>query len=148
MYRKEKEIIVTLISTILFLLFYSWYVHEKYITGNPNIIYDFKFWGKTILYLIIFSTIVQNIIHFIFARINKIITNEDIPSISDEMDKLIELKAIRLSYWVFKVGFTIAMVSLAAGIPLWVMFIIMVYSYFASEIFTDIIRIYFYRKGI
>lgn len=90
----------------------------------------------------------QIIIHIIFAIINKIVTNEDISSITDERDKLIELKAIRISHWIFIFGFLLSMGSQAVGMQPWVMFITLIFSGFIAAIVSEIAKIYFYRKGI
>jgi len=147
MYRREKQILVSLITTILILGFYSLFVYQKYMVGNMEIINDFKFWGKAFLILIPVTIVAQIIIHIIFFIINKIITNEDIPMINDERDKLIELKAIRISHWVFIVGFLLSMGSQAIGMQPWVMFITLIYSGFIAAIASEIAKIYFYRKG-
>lgn len=145
---KEKTILVSVISMILILGFYSLYVYHKYIAGNPDVINDFKFWGKAFLILIPVTIISQIIIHIIFAIINKIVTNEDISSITDERDKLIELKAIRISHWIFIFGFLLSMGSQAVGMQPWVMFITLIFSGFIAAIVSEIAKIYFYRKGI
>ena len=125
---QEKQILVSVISSILILGFYSLYVYQKYIAGNPEILNDFKFWGRSFLFLIPVSIVVQIIIHIIFAIINKIITNEDFPSITDERDKLIELKAIRISHWIFISGFVLSMGSLTLNMQPYVMFITLIFS--------------------
>ncbi len=112
-----------------------------------EIINDFKFWGKAFLILIPVTIVAQIIIHIVFFIINKIVTNEDIPMINDERDKLIELKAIRISHWVFIVGFLLSMGSQAIGMQPWVMFITLIYSGFFAAIASEIAKIYFYRKG-
>ena len=146
--KKEKLIVVSTISTILILGFYSLFVYQKYVSGNMDIINDFKFWGKAFLILIPVTIVAQIIIHIIFAIINKIVTHEEIPMITDEMDKLIELKAIRISHWIFTVGFMLSMASQAFGMQPWVMFITLILSGFFASIISEITRIYFYRKGI
>lgn len=145
---KEKTILVSVVSMILILGFYSLYVYHKYIAGNPDVINDFKFWGKAFLILIPVTIVSQIIIHIIFAIINKIVTNEDISSITDERDKLIELKAIRISHWIFIFGFLLSMGSQAVGMQPWVMFITLIFSGFIAAIVSEIAKIYFYRKGI
>jgi len=115
--------------------------------GNPDLINDFKFWGKAFLILIPVTIVAQIIIHIVFFIINKIVTNEDVPTISDERDKLIELKAIRISHWVFVFGFMLSMGSQAFGMKPWVMFITLIFSGFIAAIVSEISKIYFYRKG-
>ena len=146
-YKKEKQILVSLISYILILGFYSLYVYNKYVTVNPDIINDFKFWGKAFLFMIPVIIVAEIVIHIVFAIINKIVTNEDMPTINDERDKLIELKTIKTSHWVFGFGFVLAMGSQAIGMQPWVMFITLLSSCFVSTILQGITKIYLYRKG-
>jgi cell division protein FtsL len=144
---KEKMTIVLIFNTILIFGAYSLYVYQKYITVNPEIINDFKFWGKAFLFLIPVTIIAQIIIHIIFAIINKIVTNEEISTMNDERDKLIELKAIRVSHWTFTLGFMLAMASQAMGMQPWVMFITLIASGLISALATEIAKLYFYRRG-
>jgi hypothetical protein len=145
---KEKQILVTVISMVLIFTSYFVYVYNKYIAVNFDIVNDFKFWGKTFLILIPVTIISQIIIHIIFAIINKIVTNEDMSTLTDERDKLIDLKAIRISHWVFTAGFLFSMIALAIGMPPYSMFITLIVSGFLSGIISELAKIYFYRKGI
>jgi len=147
MYDREKQSLVSLITMVLILGSYSLYVYHKYIAGNVDIINDFKFWGKAYLILIPVSIAAQIIIHIIFFTINKIVTNEGAPAITDERDKLIELKAIRIAHWTFIAGFILSMGSLAMGVQPWVMLIALIYSGFIAAIASETAKIYFYWKG-
>jgi hypothetical protein len=143
---QEKRSLVTLINIVLILGLYCLYVMHKYhdtIISNPN---DFKFWGKIFLILIPVSIIGQIINHILFGIINKVVTNEDIPIISDERDKLIELKAIRISHWIFTFGFLLSMVTQVMGMQPWVMIITMVGSGFVASCASEIAKIFLYRK--
>lgn len=144
---KEKQILVSSGSNILILGCYSLYVYNNYIAENLNIINDFKFWGKAFLILVPVSIIAQIIIHIIFTILNKIVNNEDPDTIKDERDKLIELKAIRISHWIFILGFLLSMGALAIGMPAWVMFVILILSGFISSTVSELMKIYYYRKG-
>jgi hypothetical protein len=145
---QEKLSILSLINTILILGFYSLYVYNKYIAVNSEIIYDLKFLGKAFLILIPFTIVVQIVMHILFVIFNKIITMEDPPKKEDEMDKLIELKSIRISHWVFIVGFFSAMASQAIGMEPYVMFLSFVVSGFLAGMISDIAKIWYYRKGV
>jgi hypothetical protein len=144
---KEKQILVTAISLILIFAGYSLYVYNKYIAVNFDIVNDFKFWGKAFLILIPVTIVSQIVIHIVFSIINKIVTNEDMPTLSDERDKLIDLKALRISHWIFTTGFLLSMVSQVIGMPPYAMFITLIASGFVSGIVSEIAKIYFYRKG-
>lgn len=144
---KEKQLLVTAISMILILGCYALYVYNNYIAENLAIINDTKFWAKAFLILIPVTIVSQIVIHIVFAIINKIVTNEDIPTLSDERDKLIDLKAIRISHWIFTMGFLLSMVSQVMGMQLWVMFIILIASGFIAAFVAEITKFYLYRKG-
>lgn len=147
MENKEKQILVSTISSILILGFYSLYVYNNYIVENWNIINDVQFWGKTFFILILVSIIGQIMIHIAFAIFNKIITNEDMDMMMDERDQLIELKSIRIAHWMFIIGFLLAMGSQAIGMQVWVMFVTLIFSGVLSSTVSELVKIYFYRKG-
>jgi hypothetical protein len=144
---KEKQSIVTLISTVLILGFYSLYVYQNYLKEDWTLINDFKFWGTTFLIMIPVAIVAQIIIHIVFAIINKIVTDEDMDTLSDERDKLIDLKAIRISHWIFTGGFLAAMSTQAMGMEPWAMFATLISAGFLSGIISEGAKIYFYRRG-
>jgi cell division protein FtsL len=146
--QKERQVLVTLFATVLIFTIYSLYVYNRYISADPDIINSFRFWGNTFIVLIPVAIVVQIIIHIIFAIINKIVTNEDIESLSDERDKLIELKSIRISHWIFTLGFTLAMGSQALRMEPWVMFVTLIGSGFLSGLISEAAKLYYYRKGV
>jgi len=108
---------------------------------------DFQFWGKSFLYLIPVAIVVQIVIQILFAIANRIITQEDLPDITDERDKLIELKCTRISHWIFILGFMLAMGSLAAGMKPYVMFLTLISSGFLATLASEIAKIIYYRMG-
>lgn len=145
---QEKQSILSLVNTLLTLAFYSTYLYNRYLSGNPEIIHDMQFLGKAFLILIPFTIVVQVVMHILFAIFNKLITREDPPKQEDEMDKLIELKSIRLSHWVFIVGFFSAMASQALGMAPYVMFLSFVVSGFLAGMIADVAKVWYYRKGV
>lgn len=145
---QEKQSIVSMVNTIIILGIYSYIIYSRYVADNPDIINDLSFWGKSFIILIPVTIVVQIVLHILFVIVNKIITNDEIPDKTDEMDKLIELKSIRISHWVFIVGFFLAMGSLALEMELWVMFVLLISFGFLAGIVSDIAKIYYYRKGL
>ncbi len=144
----EKKNIVSIISTLVIFGLYSLYVFQKYQAGGQALTNDFNFWASVILVFIPVSIVANIIINIVFVIIYRITTNEEEPSFSDERDKLIELKALRNSHWVFVIGFLLSMVLLVIGMPPFVMFIILAVSGLASEMVGNISQLYFYRRGI
>ncbi len=145
---KEKRILISLISSLLILAFYTMYVYQRSIAGNPEVMNDFKFWGKSFMVLIPVAIVTQIIIQISFAIITKIATGEDPDPPDDERDKLIELKAIKISHYFFIVGFMLAMGSLALGMKIWVFFTVLISSGFIASILNEIARLYYYKKGV
>ena len=145
---QEKQSIVSIIGSVLVVGFYSMYVYNNYVAGNPEILNDFKFWGKSFLYLIPVGIVVNIVIHIVFAIANRIVTQEDMPCFTDERDKLIELKSIRISHWIFILGFMFAMGSLAFDMKPYVMFLTLISSGFLASIAAEVAKIIYYRKGV
>jgi hypothetical protein len=144
---QEKKNIVSLISTILIFGFYCLYMFQKYQEGHIDST-DWIFWGSVILILIPVSIVAKIIIHIVFSIINTIATNEKEPAFSDELDKLIGLKATRNSHYVFTIGFVLSMVPLVMDMSPSVMFIILILSGLVSEVVGFITQLYLYRKGV
>lgn len=145
---KEKQIIVSQVTSVLTLVFYWLYVYKHQVVMNPDILNNFQFWGKTLLIFIPVAIVAQIVVHILFAIINKIVTNEDMQDKSDERDKLIELKAIRISHWIFIAGFFMAMLSQAVAMAPSVMFITLIAAGFASSLISDLAKLVMYQKGV
>ncbi|MCD9022598.1 hypothetical protein [Cohnella silvisoli] len=145
---QEKKNIVSLIGTLLVFVFYCLYVFERYPEATLNSTETFSFWASVILILIPVSIVAKIIIYIVFNIIYRISTNEKEPSFADELDKIIELKATRNSHYVFIIGFVLAMGSLVIDLPPYMMFIILIFSGFVSEMVGVITQLYLYRKGV
>jgi hypothetical protein len=145
---KEKRILVSLITSVLIFAIYALYIYGKHVAGNVEIINDFHFWGKSFLILIPIAIVTQVVIQIVFAITTKITTGEDCDPIEDERDKLIELKAIKISHYLFITGFALAMGSLTLRMQPWVMFVVLISSGFIASIVGEIVRLYFYRRGV
>jgi hypothetical protein len=144
----EKQSIVSIIGMVLVIGFYSLYVYRHYIRVDLELLNDFRFWGKSFLYLVPVAIVVQVVIQILFAIGNRIITREDIPDITDERDRLIELKCIRISHWIFILGFMLAMGSLAVGMKPYVMFLTLISAGFVASLASEVAKIIYYRRGV
>jgi hypothetical protein len=146
--QQEKQSIVSIFGSVLVIGFYSMYIYRNYIAADAELLNDFQFWGKSFLWLIPVGIVVQIVIHIIFAIANRIVTGEDIDDFSDERDKLIELKSIRISHWIFVLGFMISMGSLALGMKPYVMFLSLLSAGFIASLASEVAKIIYYRKGV
>lgn len=145
---QEKKVLVSIISSIVIFALYTIYAiynaEENSITSDS----DFSFWGSFILILLPVSIVAKIIIHIGFVIYNKIARNEDGPSFEDELDKIIELKADRISLYVFFFGFIFSMVPLVTELPTYLTFLVLILFGFLSDLLGRIAQLYFYRKGV
>ncbi|RIX60323.1 hypothetical protein D3P08_01785 [Paenibacillus nanensis] len=145
---QEKKSIVSLFSAILIFVSYSLYMYPRYPDGAPEQTELFRYWGSFVLILTLVSIIAHIIISIVFNLIYRITTNEKEPSFEDELDKLIGLKAFRNSFFVFVIGFLLAMGSLVIEQPSQVMFMTLIVSGFIAELTGAATKLYHYRKGV
>lgn len=144
---QEKRSIVSLFSNLLISILYLIYILKYHSTTNPLNNNDLAFWGGLILLLVPVKVFGKVVIHIIFLIINKIVTNEDEPNFSDELDKLIELKSLKIAFIIFMSGFVLSMAAIVVGYTASTMFILLISSLILSEVAGDLSQIYFYRKG-
>jgi hypothetical protein len=144
---QERRALVSLVSSIVISAAYSAYMIQRYPEAGAYSPEVFRFWGSYFLILIPVSIVAKIVIYIAFYIVNAIATREVEDSITDERDKLIELKATRNSLYVFGLGFLLAMGSLVLEMPPSVMFIILICSGIVSEVISDISQFFFYRRG-
>ncbi len=162
---QEKKTMVSVATGILILAAYCIYAFGRGLpeTTAPA---DLKFWATTMLIFIgigvVASIVIQIVFHIILSvsiavgkqvstgkcdekEVEKIIERE---TVEDEMDKLIGLKSMRISFAVAGAGFIAALASLVLSFPVAVMLNILFLSFNAGAIFEGIAQLYFYRKGV
>ena len=144
----ERKSIVNMLSTIIVLGIYYWFVFERFNAQVMNTDEQLQFWAKAILIAIPVSIITKIVVLIVFAISNYIITREKTAGFEDERDKLIELKSTRNSYVIFGTGFFISLVVLAFGYPPKYMFISLILAGIGSEVFDQLSKLYYHRKGV
>ena len=82
-----------------------------------------------------------------YAVINKVRSNQDIPTITYERDKLIEYRSLKISQNIFNVGFFLAMLSQALGKQPVVLILVLLGSCFVSGMSIGIVSMILYRRG-
>lgn len=145
---REKENIVNILSSLLITGIYAWIIYQKQMAGTIDLTDDFQKWGIVFLIFAGISIIARIIIYIIFSILNAIITREEKIPKEDERDKLIKLKATRNSSYSFSIGFFIAIMVLAIGMPSYWLFILFVVSGVISELIDNGSQMYYYRKGV
>jgi hypothetical protein len=145
---QEKKSIVSLISVILIFVSFCLYMYPQHPKGGIGSTETFRYWGSFVLILTLVSVIAHIIISIIFNIVFRITTKEKEPKFEDELDKLIALKANRNSFFVFIMGFLLAMGSLVLYQPSQLMFIILIISGFISDLTGSVTKLYHYRRGV
>ncbi|SFT28112.1 hypothetical protein [Paenibacillus sp. BC26] len=145
---QEKKSIVSLISTIVIFGSYCLYMYSQYPEGGLEAEEVFHYWGSFVLILMVVSIVAHILVSVIFNIIFRITTQEKEPTFADELDKLIELKANRISFFVFILGFLLAMGSLVMDQPSQVMFVILIAGGFISDVTGSFTKLYHYRRGV
>lgn len=143
-----KKSIVSLVNTVLIFGLYSLYVFQAYQDRMMDQAELFGFFATAIVILIPISIVATIMIHIIFNIINRMAANEIEPAFADELDKLIDLRAMRNGYIIFIIGFMIAMLALVLGSTPTMMFMILYVSGFISDVSGKITSLYLYTKGI
>lgn len=145
---QEKKSIVSLFSAIFIFISFCLYMYPYYPEGGLDSSETFRYWGFFILILTVVSIVAHIVISIIFNILFRITTREKEPAFADELDKLIDLKAHRNSFFVFIIGFVIAMGSLFIEQWSQMMFIILIASGFISDVVGSLSKLYYYRKGV
>jgi hypothetical protein len=123
-------------------------MYPQYPEGGLEPAETFRYWGSFVLILTLISIVAHIIISIIFNIVFRITTREKEPTFADELDKLIELKATRNSFFVFIFGFLLAMGSLVIDQPSQVMFIILIAAGFISDVTGSVTKLFHYRRGV
>ncbi len=150
---QERKTIATILTGFLVLAAYGLRVWRQIESGVLGLDTGLKGWATTMLVFIGIGIVAIIIVLIVFHIVNAIVQevrHEDAedPSVEDEMDKLIALKATRNSYALVGAGFVASLILLALRqspvIALNVVFV----SFHLGGIFEGFSQLYFYRKGV
>ncbi len=145
---REKESIVNIFSGILITAIFAWVVYQRHLAGDFDLINDYSQWGTILLYFMGISVAARIVIYIIFNIFNVIATGEEELPVTDERDKLINLKGTRNAYYTFSVGMLLGFLSLAVGMPVFTVFGAFIISALLGEIVENCTKICLYRKGV
>ena len=158
---QTKKTIVSLLASIAILISYFISVYND-ISIGLTLENDATFWAKKMLIFIAIGVAI-NIISFIVFHIllsvnlsvkdsmkdsKKIIRKLELEMIEDEMDKLIELKSLRVGYIIASTGFILGLILLAFNTSIAIVLNILFLSFFVGAIAEGISNLFFYFRGI
>lgn len=68
--------------------------------------------------------------------------------VEDEMDKLIELKAMRIGFAIAGIGFVLSLITLVLDYAPAVMLNVIFFSFSIGSMIEGITKLYFYKRGV
>jgi len=144
---QEKRSMVSLIGTLVISAGYFATMLERGREAG-GLTQDVRFWAAFILILIPVYIGFKVVFHVVFVVVNTVATREEEPDITDEFDRLVELKATRNFYHTFMMGFVLSLVAVVLDQPPYVMFIVLIAAIMVASTVQDISQIYYYRRGV
>lgn len=166
---QERRTVVSLICGIAIIAAYCIYAFGRYRAGLVAE-GDLKFWAGAILTFvgigIVASIVIQIIFHILMSigigvrmgaqmkirdeqiddqKIEKSIRAE---MVEDEMDRLIELKSLRVGFAIAGIGFIAGLIALLLGSSAAVMLNIFFLSAAGGAVLEGVVQLYYYRRGL
>lgn len=145
---QERRDLASLIGTIAFTAIYVWVLAGRVETHAIDLATDLRFWGAAFLIFVPVQVVAKIVFMILFMIVNTIATQREEPDITDEMDRIIELRSVRISGWVFMGGFFVAMGALTAGMGLQAMFGVFAVTVVLCGVTMDVAHIVYYRRGV
>ena len=146
---QERQAVGNLIAGIIIFAAYFYWVWRAIdggLLGNENAATTI---GRGILVLILGGVLLNIGIQILTSIAVSIITREPKPSfVVDERDRMLELRAVRVSYTIIGMGFIASMVALALGLVPLVVLQFIVLSFAVGTIFESILMLIFYRWSV
>ena len=144
---QEKRSLMNILTSVSLFSVYAYYVWQHQPVGDLSVELQLQFWAKAMLWLVPVSIVGRIVAMIIFAIGYRIFAGEDAPSREDERDKLIELKSLARSQWIFIMSFFTGLILLAMLQPVWLLFVTVAVGGLLSDVFSEVIRLYYYRRG-
>jgi ABC-type bacteriocin/lantibiotic exporter with double-glycine peptidase domain len=162
---QEKRSLLTIIVGFFILVSYSIYAYTNYQNGSI-LADDLPAWATRILIFIgigIGLTIITQILfHIIYSiviaihekSLNPEMSDKDIEKIvkqtmiTDEMDKLVELKSLRVGFAIAGIGFMLSLLFILLGYAPMIMMQTIFISFSFGSICEGLMQIFYYRRGI
>lgn len=146
---QEKNITVSLVNFSLILGVYLIRVFQMIQGGSFNSTNVFRLWGIVIGLAVVVTILATILTHIGSGIIQAIRTKEEpeLEDITDERDRLIDLRGTKATYFVSSIGVFLSMLTFALGQPPLVMFTLLIFFGVVAQIVGDISRLYLYRRG-
>jgi len=129
-------------------------MYQKYLNGSLDDSNIFKFWAIIILVYLPLMVLTKIIMLVVFHIIEAIVLKAkgrnimDEVDITDERDKFIQMKSYNKTIYVFMVGFIIALFTQLFDISHHIFFFVLVVTGIVADVFSEILIIRSYRRGV
>lgn len=149
---KEGKNLTNIISVILITLIYGLIIYNKYNAGTIDSTNIFRFWAIVILIYIPISIATRIVILIVFNIISAVVQTakgEEVETdeVIDERDKMIELKVTKISLIIFSFGFIFAFLTQIFNMSNHMFFLTFILFGVLSEIASDLLSIFYYKRG-
>ncbi|MBO0473082.1 hypothetical protein IGL98_002705 [Enterococcus sp. DIV0840] len=142
-YQSKKAFVLLIPNVVIF--FYLYLDNLNKLHSNQQ---DFlSLWGVFFFKLLVVLVITNIIVLIIFNLFNNMFSKNKAPTISDERDRLIELRAVRNLCFIFAFGFFLAMAAIAIHQPISTMFTILAFTILVSVFVSYASYIFYYERG-
>jgi len=143
-----KNIYAGLVTMAIIFTIYAVVVAQMYGEGRFEGPEGNALLAKAILALMLGGVLVHILVAILTNIVLAIIARDPKPSfVVDERDKLIELRGLRVSYYVFGAGFVTAIAVMALGAGVFWVFNLLLASCAVSTLVEAVVRLACYRRG-
>ena len=145
---QEKRVAASLISALIVFALYAVYMFGLHQDGRFTDPDASALVGKSAFVLIGVSIVVSIVVQIGVTILHAIVTRECERSMTDERDKLIELRAMKITLIAFSIGYLASMGVLALEMLLpYMVFVLILLSMYVANVLGDISKLFLYRRG-
>ncbi len=152
---QEKQSLTNIISSIIITAVYAVVMYQRYLNGSLDDSNIFRFWAIVILIFIPISIIARIVIMIIFHIIESVIQaaqgkelEDEIADVVDERDRMIQMKSMAISMYIFSLGFVVALFSQLFDVSNHLFFIILIITGVITDVVSESLMIRYYRRGV
>ena len=142
---QQQRSVAAIVTGAVVVTVYFWMTLNRLEAAGPDAEALVRFWAASILILVPVGIVVAIVTAILGAVVYRIIAGEDPPTIEDERDQMIELKANQVSQAIFVLAFVGSMVPVVLGASISAMFVTLVGGGFIAHVVGEIGRILMYR---
>lgn len=145
---RESHILASIVVALVVGYFYAAYLLGLHEEGRLAGAEGSALVGKSVFFLIGYSILGSIAAHILTSILYGIVTGRSPKQISDERDRLFELKAVYFTLILFSIGFTASMALLGWGNwPEYVVFLAIIFCMYLANLLGDLFKFALYRMG-